>query len=78
MIQIMIMLIFIIEETGGSTPRNMSILSPSVKEMDLQSVIFQPEVGLHSILYTLHYTLYTLHSTLYTLHSTLNIFYRQR
>ncbi|XP_023331100.1 uncharacterized protein LOC111703400 [Eurytemora carolleeae] len=32
------------EETGGSTPGNMSILSPSVKEMDLQSVIFQPEV----------------------------------
>ena len=60
----MIMLICIIEETGGSTPGNMSILSPSVKEMDLQSVIFQPEVGLNSTLYTS--TLYT--STLYTLH----------
>ena len=50
----MIMLICVIEETGGSTPGNMSILSPSVKEMDLQSVIFQPEVGLNSTLYTLH------------------------
>ena len=67
----MIMLICVIEETGGSTPGNMSILSPSVKEMDLQSVIFQPEVGLNSTLYTLHSTLYTLHSTLYTLHFTL-------